>query len=342
VTLRRSLNMKALAVAASWVVISVETAGAQPHAERDGKVSLTVEACPESFESSLRKILRIELGELLDETTANERDRESIDVICELEIARVSARSASRVQVAHNDLRFDTFPGDAAPRAVALAALEALRAVDPTLAKRLEAQRKRANAPAGPRPAARTRPASSPARRVDDQGDATHSYTRVVVGGVARFFLASPRTTGVGARAELGFRFAAPWDLGFDIEGAFARQRVDLGVVDARLVSTAAWFGARTGSAAWSLTAALGGRLGIAALRGTPEGLPARGHDVVRPWAGPVLVARADGSLDTVAFVLMTEGGFAARGAEGLAGGASAVGIKGGWFSASVGAGVRF
>jgi len=329
-------------VAALCAVVPVGIAGAQPHGERDGKVSLTVEACSDSFESSLREILRIELGELLDETGTSTADRESIGIACEPELARVSARSASGTQLVHNDLRFDAFPGDAAPRAVALAALEALRAVDPTLAKRLEAQRKKAAAPEAPPPKPKAPPAPPPRRRVSTTDVAVRSHTRLAAGGVARFFLASPQTTALGARVELGFRFAAPWDLGFDIEGAFARQSVDLGAVEARLLSTAAWFGARTGSAAWSLTAALGGRLGLAALRGTPGDLSALGHDVLRPWAGPMLVVRGDGAVDPLAFALMVEGGFAAIGAEGLANGAPVLAIKGGWVAVSASAGVRF
>jgi hypothetical protein len=140
---------------------------------------------------------------------------------------------------------------------------------------------------------------------------------------------------------ELGLRFPVRWDLGLDVEGVLARRSVELGAVEARLLSTAAWLGARMGSGAWSLTAALGGRIGLAALRGSPDAAT-RGQRVMRPWAGPVLVARGDGAADPVAFAVMVEGGYAASGAEGLAGGARALGVSSGWVAASASVGVLF
>ena len=325
------------------VLCSVALGSAAPDPGHEGKVSLAVEACPEPFESAMRAILRIELGELLDENSSpSASNQESIGVTCELEVARISARSADGLQEVRNDLPLDAFPGDAAPRAVALAALEALRAVDPTLATRIEDQRKKAAGSEVPRPQPSARPPASPGADVPVAPVASRRYTRLALGGVVRLFPAGPRTTAVGARVELGFRFAAPWDLSFDIEGALARQNTSSGAVEARLLSTAAWFGARAGSSEWSVTGGLGGRFGLAGLRGTPDEATTRGHDVTRPWAGPMLVLRGDGSADLFAFSLMVEGGYAVVGAEGLADGAPALGIDGGWVAASASAGVRF
>ena len=329
--------------AALAVLCSVAPGRAAPDPGHEGKVSLAVEACPETFESSMRAILRIELGELLDENgSPSASNQESIGVTCEPEVARISARSADGLQEVHNDLRFDAFPGDAAPRAVALAALEALRAVDPTLATRIEDQRKKAALSEAPRPEPSARPPPPPAAPERAAPVASRRYTRLALGGVVRLFPADPRTTAAGARVELGFRFAAPWDLAFDIEGALARQSASSGAVEARLLSTGAWFGARAGSSEWSFTGGLGGRFGLAGLRGTPDEATTRGHDVTRPWAGPMLVLRGDGSADLFAFALMLEGGFAVMGAEGLADGAPALGIDGGWVAASASAGIRF
>lgn len=325
------------------MLCSVAPGSAAPDPGHEGKVSLAVEACPEPFEASMRAILRIELGELLDENgSPRASNQESIGVTCELEVARISARSADGLQEVQNDLPFDAFPGDAAPRAVALAALEALRAVDPTLATRIEDQRKKAAGSEVPRPQPSARPPASRGADVPATAVASRAETRLALGGVVRLFPAGPRTTAVGARVELGFRFAAPWDLAFDIEGALARQNASSGAVEARLLSTAAWFGARAGSSEWSVTAGLGGRFGLAWLRGTPDEATTRGHDVTRPWAGPMLVLRGDGAADRFAFSLMVEGGFAVVGAEGLADGAPALGIDGGWVAASASAGVRF
>jgi hypothetical protein len=314
---------------------------------REGKIALQVSDCPEAFEASLRSILVIELGGLLDEgRAAATADGESIAIACEVETARIAARS-SRGGVVHNDVRFDAFPGDAAPRAVGLAALEALRAVDPTLAERIVAQRskgappERATEPPPPAraepPAKRHEPDRSPVPSVAPRG-----FTRVVAGGVARWFLGEPRTLAAGGRLELSRRFASPWDAGFDLDGAFSRRRVELGAVEARLLSTAAWFGARAGGAAWSLTGAVGGRLGLALLSGDPSASTARGHRITRAWGGPTLALRTDGAVGPLALALVLEGGLMAAGAEGLAGGASAIGITTGWASASANLGIRY
>jgi hypothetical protein len=164
---------------------------------------------------------------------------------------------------------------------------------------------------------------------------------RVLAGGVARVALGEPRTTTFGARLELSRRFAAPWDAGIDVEGARAERLVDLGEVEIRLFSAAAWFGARAGGSGWSATAGLGGRVGVSELSGAP-GARARGHDALRPFAGPLLFARGDGALGQLALALVLEGGLVAVGAEGLAGGAEVIGLTGGFVAASANAGVRF
>jgi hypothetical protein len=324
-------------------------AAAEP--EREKKVALAVRACPEPFESPLRRILAIELGSLLDETrSAASRELESIEIVCETETARITARSAGGVEAVHNDLRFDAFPGDAAPRAVALAALEALRAVDPTLTERIEASRANTDPDIVPSRAvsARRAPPPPPARRENAESPARESpgvrapaFVRVILGGVARSFLGDPRTTSVGARLELSGRFAAPWDAGFDLDATFARRKVSLGAVHATLLSTAAWFGPRAGNATWSATAGVGARIGLALLRGAPENR-AHGHDSARPVGGPMLVARADGTVGAAALALTLEGGLVLAGAEGLADGRPVMGYTGGWVAVSSNAGLRF
>jgi len=307
--------------------------------DRTGNVVLTVRACPDPFEAALRQVLAIELGELLEEPRAGNEGLESIDIACESAAARISAQSAGGERVVHNDLPFDEFPGDAAPRAVALAALEALRAVDPTLTERIDAQRKRAPAVA-PTP---LKPAPPPpvANPTEPPNPTTPPFTRLLLGGVTRFFLGAPVTTAFGARLELSRRFAAPWDVGLELEGVFARRSVALGTVDGRLFSGALWFGARAGGPAWSATAALGGRFGAVLLSGTPDE-PARGHDKTRFFAGPLLVLRGDGATGPLALALVAESGVAIAGAEGLAGGESALGFAGVWLALSANAGVRF
>jgi hypothetical protein len=359
-------------VRAGGLLTALLTARSIPAAEpeRADKVGLYVMACPEAFEAPLRQILVIELGELLDqsEEPAIAMRRDSIQIACDAEKLRVSARSADGDQVVHNDLVLAAFPGDAAPRAAALAGLEALRAVDPTLTARMRSQRaksqpepvksdralatavvNRANAkPAARRGGAspvakregKSSPPTSPPRTSTLASPPQRRLTRVLAGGVARFLLGDPRSSAFGARLELGRRVADSWDAGLDVEGAFARRAVGLGTVEARLLSGAVWFGARTGGA-WSVTAAAGSRFGIAELSGSP-GVLASGHRVLRPFGGPLLLVRGDGAAGPIAAAITVEAGLAAVGAQGLAGGAPAISLGTGWITTSASVGIHF
>jgi len=337
-----SLPRVAAAPVVLFVVLAAKTAtGAEP--ERTDKVGLTVDACPGAFDASLRQILRIELGGLLEDGgAASAPGREWLEIRCESDVARVTAHDARGERDVRNDLSYDAFPGDAAPRAVALAALEALRAVDPTLAERIEAERAKqpppARAPAKaeapkkePKPAA---PAPKP--------DRPPMFMRVLLGGAARFYFGGADTAAVGLRSELSFRFAIPLDLGFDIEGSVARHRVSLGSVEARMLSTAVWFGPRAGNDVWSATAALGARLGVVGLSGSATPSAAEAHAVTRAAGGPMLVLRGDGAVRSLALALVLEGGYAVVGAQGLSGGAAAIGVEGAWLAVSASAGVRW
>jgi len=344
VTRSRSLPLRRIAAAKvllSLALLATTAVGAEP--ERTDKVGLTVAACPEEFDASLRRILRIELGGLLEVgDAAHAPGREWLEIQCDADVARVTAHDARGERDVQNDLSYDAFPGDAAPRAVALAALEALRAVDPTLAERIEAERAKQPAPepaAAPVTTPKTKP-KPPAQAPEPPR--TRTFTRLLLGGAARFYLGGAETTAAGIRSELSFRFAIPLDLGFDIEGSFARHRVSLGSVEARMLSMAAWLGPRAGNDTWSATAALGGRLGVTALSGSATPPAAYAHDVTRATGGPMLVLRGDGAVHALALALVLEAGYAAIGAEGLSGGAAAIGFDGAWLAVSASAGIRW
>lgn len=343
-TRSRSLPLRRVAAAPVLLflaLVATTALGAEP--ERTDKVGLAVAACPEAFDASLRRILGIELGGLLEVGgAANSPGREWLEIRCESDVARVTAHDARGERDVQNDLSYDAFPGDAAPRAVALAALEALRAVDPTLTERIEAERAKQAAPepaAAPvtTPKAEPKPPAKP-----PEPRPRRTFTRVLLGGTARFYFGGAETTAAGIRSELSFRFALPLDLGFDIEGSFARHRVSLGSVEGRMLSMAAWLGPRAGNDTWSATAALGGRMGVSALSGSATPAAAHAHDVTRAAGGPMLLLRGDGAVRALALALVLEAGYAAIGAEGLSGGAAAIGFDGAWLAVSASAGIRW
>jgi hypothetical protein len=322
---------------------SVPCGPAQAESAGGEEVELHVFACEPAFAAELRRIVRLELGGLLYEGAAvGIAERGRLEVRCESDLARVSARDARRTQQADNDLRFDVFPGDAAPRAVALAAVEALRAVDPALSARIDAQRTAHAAEANAMHPAQT-PAPkpvTPARAV--RPEAARSWTRILLGPVVRHFASDPRMTLWGARVELSRRAALPVDYGFDLEGAVFERSVELGAIDVRALSAAAWIGWRAGRPDWSVTAGAGGRFGIAELEGSSRDPTVEARHAVRIWSGPLAVLRGDAALGAFSPALVLEAGWAMAGAEGLAGGASVIGARGAWLALSLNPGIRF
>jgi hypothetical protein len=145
-----------------------------------------------------------------------------------------------------------------------------------------------------------------------------------------------------GAHVELSRRSAAPVDYGFDLEGAVFERRVDLGAIDVRTLSAAAWIGWRAGRADWSFTAGAGGRIGIAELEGSSRDPTVQARRAARLWSGPLAVLRGDAAFGTFSPGLVLEAGWAVAGAEGLAGGTSVIGARGAWLALSLNPGIRF
>lgn len=333
----RNLVLLAAALFFTWRAAHAEPASGE-------KVTLSIE-CEPIFATELRRIVRLELGGLLHEGPWSDAGPQGqLEVRCERELARVSARDARRVQQANNDLRFDAFPGDAAPRAVALAAVEALRAVDPTLSARIQAQRTAAAADVRTAPPAAAPPVEPiPARpAVRDRREAARAWSRISLGPVVRQFVFQPATTAWGARVELSRHSSVPIDYGFEVEGALVERSVELGTIDMRLVSAAAWTGLRAGRADWSFTAGAGGRFGIVQLQGSSPAPAVEARQTSRFWAGPFAVARVDAAFGALALALAVEAGWAVAGAEGLSQGAPVVGARGAWLSLSLNPGIRF
>ena len=120
--MRRSARFRARVVPFTVALLELGAGvGLAAEHERQPKVAVQVSSCSPAFEAALRQMLALELGDLLaDARPKTATNLESIAIACRAEIAKISARSVAGDQVAHNDLRFDAFPSDAAPRAVAI------------------------------------------------------------------------------------------------------------------------------------------------------------------------------------------------------------------------------
>jgi hypothetical protein len=333
--------------AARWIAPAILLAAraasggaAAPGAE--GRFVLDTSGCPGVSEPEIRRIVAIEIGDMLiDPLTqplsplsrgegssispgAERPAADRLIIRCDGDVAAVEAMGAGGAVRVVRSITLRDFPGDAAPRVLALAGLEALAAQSPAVRERIEARR------APPAPSEPARPAPAP--------PAAPSANRVGLAFVWRTFAADDGLSAWGGRVDWARDLGARWDVTVDLEAGSAGRTTALGETSALLVSVGAFAGLRAGGPALLATFGVGGRVGGARLAGDPMGSAGvQGATVVRPWLGPALAARLRARLGPIGAALFAEAGFAARGAEGLAGGETVIALDGPWVMGGAG-----
>jgi len=303
---------------------AVATAGAAAQAA-PATVALDTAACPAIPEAAIRRSVGIEIGDLLAEPGDVPAGGNHLAMICQEGVARLAARGAGGGAPIERELRLAEFPGDAAPRALALAGVEMLAALDPAVRHRI--QIRQSPAAAAPAPPARA--------------DRSVAPVGVAISAVRREFLGQAGVGGWGGRVDLDRGLGRRFVLGIDVEMDGGSTSVALGEASALLVSAGAFGGLRAAGARLAGSLSLGARVGLASLEGTPAGGGvATGATALRPWWGPALAARGWIRTGPIGFVAAIEAGVAARGARGLADGATVLAVDGAWLLA--GLGVRF
>ena len=298
---------------------AVTTTGAAALAAQ-ATVALDTAACPAIPEAAIRRIVGIEIGDLLAEPGDVPAGGNRLAMICQEGVARLAARGAGSGQPIERELRLAEFPGDAAPRALALAGVEMLAALDPAVRERIQIRQSPS--------------ASAPAR-----ADRSVAALGIAISAVRREFLGSEGFGGWGGRIDLDRGFGQRLVVGVDGEIDGGGTSVALGEARALLVSAGVFGGLRAAGARLAGSLALGARVGLASLEGTPAG-GATGGQALRPWWGPALAARGWIRRGPIGFVAAIEAGVAARGARGLADGSTVLAVDGAWLLA--GLGVRF
>jgi hypothetical protein len=324
----------AVCLLSSFAAPRVAAAAADAFAQREAprRVVLDVGDCPQVSAPAVRRIVAIEIGDLLvDPGEPASGDTDRLAIACQGAVARVQAEGPGRPRQLARTLPLDDFPGDAAPRALALAAIEMLAALSPDVRERIESRQK-PRAPASPPPPAPLEP--TPARG---------PTSFVVASAVHRAFLVAHGASAWGGRLALEHELGARWELGADGELAGGTTSSPLGDVTARLVSAGAFLGVHGGGARITGGLALGGRVGGAWLAGHPAdaGATVQGH-ASRAWGGPLVSAHVRAALDRVALQLGAELGFDLGSAKGSVDGLTAVAVGGPWLALTAGLGLRF
>ena len=109
-------------------------------------VVLSTTGCPAGAETEIRRMVGMEIGDLLVEVgTPLETDR--LAVVCTEDAAHLLAQGSCLACEVDRTLRLNDFPPDAVARALALAGVELLASLSPAVRRRLEARAARPDVP---------------------------------------------------------------------------------------------------------------------------------------------------------------------------------------------------
>ncbi|HVZ89392.1 MAG TPA: hypothetical protein VHG72_20690 [Polyangia bacterium] len=331
----------AAAVACFFLAVRGPAARAQVAASPPGgRVELEMQGCPAVSTAAVRRVLSVEIGDLLLDAPAGggAADSDRLIIRCAGDVAAVEATGSSGAAPTERILRLDDFPGDAAPRALALLGVELLAARSATVRARILHPRPTVVAPAAPAVESVVR---SPA--LDARADSGPYQARLGLAAVWRTFVTPDARPAFGARL---YGSRPVWGRGLaggDLELVEARKTVEnVGEATAALLSGAATLGAFTGGRRWCLAGGLGGRLGLVRESGSsaaPANVTSEAH--WRPWGGPTASATLSGWVGRVDVAVGGEAGWSLSSIHEVAAGATAIAIRGPWLAAWMGVGLR-
>jgi hypothetical protein len=298
---------------------------------RDGRFSFSIADCAPPYEAEVRRILGIEIGDLLlpqtDGGSADApADSDRLTVQCTGHFARIQAEGQANSAPFEQVLNLEDFPGDAAPRALALAGLELLASLNGPVRARIGVK-----APAPPAPPA---PPALPA-------PLEPSYDlRVGVAGVGRAFLSNQGARLWGGRVDALLVANQRWALTMDIDLERGQKSVaTLGEATAWLCSAALGFGVHGRTGILDGMAVLGGRLGGARLAGTSSQPATVASNMTHPWGGPLAMLGGAARFGRISLGLQAEVGWTILASQGAADGGTILATKGPWLALVLDAG---
>lgn len=326
----------AVSVLLTWLTTAFQPAIAQqttPAVTR--RVQLEVKDCPDVSIAVVRRIVNIEIGDLLLESGDGEATpADHLIIRCAGNLASVEATGSSAQPPTERILRLDEFPGDAAPRALALLGVELLAARNAAVRERI-LRRQTPSPPAAVETAPVPRTASPPAGPVRE--------VRLGATGAWRTFLVQNGASLLGGRLQATSTATKPGGVAGDLEvAAGGRNVASVGETSLLLISSSVSFGLWTGRHTWRAGFGVGGRIGLFRESG-------RSADVtrivsstfMRPWGGPIVNARLSRNVGPVALTVNGEAGWSLLSSDEIAVDATAASTRGPWLAVSIGTEVR-
>jgi hypothetical protein len=328
------------------MTIAASVRAEENHSAGGGRFALEFEECPKTLAEGVRRCIGIEVGGLLYGVTEGvPAGSDRLTIRCAGNYAWIEAAGATDTTPLEKLLRLDQFPGDAAPRALALASLELMAAQSWTVRERIDGKRD-SLPPATTRPSTPPPPAAAPRTAATEprpKSAVSAHETRIGLAGSWRTFLVERGPSLWGGQVQASTRIRRIWQVAADADVVGAQRKVEnLGETSALLLSCGATLGVRTGDSDLGTSFGLGGRIGVARLWGSsadPENVSAA--TVWRPWGGPMAAASFFGGFWRFALTLIAEAGHSLLEPEGQAGGATVISLRSPWAAIYLGAGVR-
>lgn len=330
-----SARTAALAAMSFWAAAAPASAAASvARAVAGGGVQLEVAGCAAVPTRDVRHVLSVEIGDLLlDDSAGRAADADRLIVRCAGNFASVEASGPGEPPV-ERMVRLDDFPGDTAARALALLGVELLAARSAAVRERILRRQSALAAPpvevVAPPP-----PVAPPVR--------AHREVRLGAAAVCRIFPAHGGPPALGGRLEAS---ASAWRSGIlagDLEVASGSKTVaDVGRATALLISAGATVGLAARREGWRAAAGLGGRIGLLRESGASAD-PTRisSSSFVRPWGGPTVNASLARTIGRLALSLGGEAGWSLSSVDEVAGGVTAIVVRGPWLAVWLGADLR-
>ncbi len=345
------LGMAALAFAARTAPALADDAAppAEPPTDHPGepRVVLDMSACPPDTATAVLRILAIEIGDVLVEPrqpVSSNDDR--LSYACDGNLIRITADGSRPAARFERTLSLSDFPADAAPRALALAGIEAIATLSPTVRRHIQA-RARPIAKAKALPSA-TSTVETPPPPVVVLYDAPSppatpdSSSTITLSAIWRRFPTAQGISAWGGRVAVDRPIGMRFNLALDLDVVAGDRQLPAGEVAGVLISGGASFGLRGQWPHVAYNLAVGARGGVARLVGHPrDAASVAGSSAILPWAGPMLSGRILAGRGRLFAGATMEIGMAFLEAKGTANGDTVMAIRGVWVSLGLGAGIR-
>ncbi len=310
----------------------------------DGHFVLDIKECPKTLAEDVRRVVGIEVGDLLRETgESTPASSDALMIRCAGNLAHIEVSGSADSAPLEKLFQLDDFPGDAAPRALALASLELMAARNVIVRERMDGNRN--PTPPSPKPEApKPRPAPVAPEKTAPPPPSEKSNIEAHLGLAAAWqsFPAQHGPTLWGGQLNTSAVFNRLWRMAANAELTTGKNAVSMGETRATLLTLGADFGVERHVGIFAAGVGLGGRIGAVRLSGTsadPAYISAT--SVWRPWGGPMATAHGLASFGQVALSLTIEAGLPLLKPEGQAGSNVAIALDGPWAAIALGASIR-